>query len=151
MLDKVKELLSAKKGSWEQSGGKPELQVAVCALLLEMAHVDYDYHPAERDTIIALLQERFALSGEDTAELMQIAEAGRVKFPELAPFIYVINAAYSSEDKRDLLVMLWQVILADERFDSYEELLMRKLGPMLEVDQATIEEVRQLALDDVEK
>lgn len=145
MLDEVKKLLAGDEQPEGGEAGKPELQVAVCALLLEMAHVDFDYDPSERETIIAVLSKRFGLGQAETGELLALAEAGRAAYPELSPFIATINKAYGGQEKFDLLVMLWQVILADKRLDAYEQLLMRKLGPMLSVDESKVEEAMQRA------
>ena len=78
---------------------------------------------------------------------MARGEIERKRYTDLWPFTEAINRAYSTDEKRELLVMLWQVIFADRRLDSYEELLMRKLQPMLEVDQAMVMEARQIASD----
>ncbi len=145
MLDEVKKLLAGDDDPEGGEAGKPELVVAVCALLLEMAHVDYDYVPSERETIIEVLGKHFGLGEAEMVELLALAEAGRAAYPELSPFINIINKAYGEQEKLELLVMLWQVILADKRFDTYEELLMRKLGPMLAVDESTVAEAKRRA------
>lgn len=142
MTDKIKELLSAQEGAEREQGGKGYLEVAVCALLLEMAHVDYDFAPVERETIVAVLRARFDLDAEQMEELIALAESERVQYPDLGPFTRTINEAYSEAEKYDLLVMLWQVIAADRRLDTYEELLMRSLQPALGVSQEMVEKAR---------
>ena len=147
MTDKVRELLHAGEGTPRDPGEKDYLRVAVCALLLEMAKVDYYYAPEERETILAVLREFFGLSDPQLEELMQLAESERVKYPDLGPFTRVINEAYSEGEKYDLLVMLWQVIAADRRLDTYEELLMRRLRPALGMSQERVDEARKFAYE----
>ena len=123
----------------------PQLKVTVCAMLLAMAYVDYDYNPEEKKTIAALMQRRYGLSDAENETLIAEADAERKRHTDLQTFVETINESYSIDEKTSLLVMLWQVIYADRRLDSYEELLMRKLQPMLEVDKEMIDQARQIA------
>ncbi len=124
---------------------KPELRVTLCAMLLAMAHVDYDYDPDEEKTIAALMQRHYGLSEAEMKTLFSAADAERKRYKDLWTFVETINESYSKDDKMALLVMLWQVIYADKRLDAYEELLMRKLQPMLEIDKEMVDEARQIA------
>ena len=123
----------------------PQLKVTVCAMLLAMAYVDYDYNPEEKKTIAALMQRRYGLSDAENETLIAEADAERKRHTDLQTFVETINESYSKDEKTSLLVMLWQVIYADRRLDSYEELLMRKLQPMLEVDKEMVDQARQIA------
>ena len=132
-------------GGPDTGNDKPQLRVTLCAMLLAVAHVDYDYHPDEKKTIAVLMQRHYGLSDADMETLFSAADTERKRYKDLWPFVETINESYSKDDKMGLLVMLWQVIYADKRLDSYEELLMRKLQPMLEVEKEMVDEARQIA------
>ncbi len=132
-------------GGPDAADDKPQLRVTLCAMLLAMAHVDYDYHPDEKKTIAALMKRRYGLDDAEMETLLSAADAERKRYKDLWPFVEIINESYSKDEKMALLVMLWQVIYADKRLDSYEELLMRKLQPMLDVEKEMVDEARQMA------
>ena len=136
---------SGSPGEPDASDDKPQLRVTLCAILLAMAHVDYDYHPDEKKTIIVLMQRRYGLNDAEMETLLSAADTERKRYKDLWPFVEAINESYSKDEKMALLVMLWQVIYADRRLDSYEELLMRKLQPMLEVEKEMVDEARRIA------
>jgi uncharacterized tellurite resistance protein B-like protein len=139
MSEKIKELLAAKPGD------KRYLEIAVCALLLEMAKVDFDYAPVEKETIVAVLGRQFQMTNAELEQLIELAEGERVRYPDLGPFTRAISEGFSQEEKSELLLMLWHVVAADKRLDSYEELLMRRLQPALGVTQEMVAEARELA------
>lgn len=122
------------------AGEKPRVRITVCALLLAMAHVDYEYHESEREVIAEMLKAAYDLNDSEMETLFSAADTERKRYSNLWPFVETINDAYSKDEKFQLLVMLWKVILADKRLDSYEELLMRKLEPMLDVNHEMVVE-----------
>jgi uncharacterized tellurite resistance protein B-like protein len=141
----AEETQNSTTGDAQGAEAKPKVRVTVCALLLAMAHVDYEYLPEEREVIAELLKAEFDLNDGEMETLFSAADTERKRYSNLWPFVETINDAYSDEEKQHLLVMLWKVIFADKRLDSYEELLMRKLEPMLAVDHEMVVEAMRLA------
>lgn len=132
-------------GKTQGAEAKPKVRVTVCALLLAMAHVDYEYVPEEREVIAEMMKAEFDLNDGEMETLFSAADTERKRYSNLWPFVETINDAYSKNDKLHLLVMLWRVIFADKRLDTYEELLMRKLEPMLDVDHEMVIEAMRIA------
>ncbi len=116
----------------------PEDQVAVCAILLQVAEVDGEFVPEELEEIILQLRAYFGLSKLQAQELIGIAELRRAKSPDLLPFAKVIARSYSPEKKQEVLVMVWQVIYADNRLDPYEDQLAQRLQSILAVDHSVL-------------
>lgn len=108
-----------------------QIQIATCALLLEMAHTDEEFHGAESVLIEDLLQSRFALSSEASAALMERAHKERDASLDLYAFAREINDQFSIADKIELVEELWRVVYADGLIDKYEEYLMRQLTSLL--------------------
>ena len=136
---------SVTTGNIQAADMKPRVKVTVCALLLAMAHVDYEFHETERNVIAEMLKAQFDLDDAEMETLFSAADTERKRYSNLWPFVETINDAFSTDEKFQLLVMLWRVILADKRLDSYEELLMRKLEPMLDVNHEMVVEAMRVA------
>ena len=127
------------------AGEKPRVRITVCALLLAMAHVDYEFHESEREVIAEMMKAEFDLNDSEMETLFSAADTERKRYSNLWPFVETINDSFSKEEKFQLLVMLWRVIFADKRLDTYEELLMRKLEPMLDVGHEMVVEAMNAA------
>jgi uncharacterized tellurite resistance protein B-like protein len=109
------------------------LQVATCALLLEVAHADDEYSDDEVATIMALVGRRFALSAEQTADLLHVADAERKRSGDLYQFARLVNNSFSRERKLAVLELLWQVVYSDGMLEAHEDALMHKMGTLLGV------------------
>ena len=145
MLDKLKALLSGEEGSGPQSANLPDEPVAVTAILLEAAEADQTVDPEEHDMIVSMLSEHYALDQAEVKDLIERTQQHREKSVDLWPFTRAISTRFSPEKKRDLLVMVWQVVFADGRLDPYEEQLTRRLQSMLSVNHSLIIEAKTLA------
>ncbi|MBI4083350.1 MAG: TerB family tellurite resistance protein [Candidatus Lambdaproteobacteria bacterium] len=146
MLDKLKAMLAgASSGPARLTEFKPDLQVAVCAILLEVARADQEFTEAERATIRRLLADRFTLGAAEVEGLIALAEEERRRSPDLWPFTNAIAKAYAPEEKLPLLVMVWQVILADARLDAQEDHLAHRLQQMLLVNHSVLMEAKRQA------
>ena len=121
-----------------QGASDRRLEVAVCALLLEVAHADADFSAAERELVGTLLGERFSLAGPQVRELMALAEAERARSTDLYGFTRLIAQTYDDAGKRTLLELLWRVIYSDGRLEAHEDALMHKLAHLLGLHHADL-------------
>lgn len=129
MLDRLRRLLS---GETDGSGHRPDrVQVATCALLLEMAHADKRYDPDEEDLVEEHLQQHFDLTGEELADLVRDARDARRQSADLFQFAREINAVCSAEEKLAIMETLWRIVYADGVLDKYEDALARQLATLL--------------------
>ena len=111
-----------------------KIQVATCALLLEVAHSDDEFSEIEEDNIVQILEKDFDLSGEYAQELMTLSEQARQESIDLWGFTRLINENYSLEDKIKIIEMVWKVIYADGKLDKYEDHLAHKLSQLLKLE-----------------
>lgn len=135
MLNRIRALLSA-NGPQSQSGRFDRVQVATCALLLEVAHSDGHYHEVEAQLVHDLLAEKFDLSASAAAELVDHAHDHRAESHDLFQFAREINAQFSYEEKLDILEGVWRIICADGTLDKFEDSLARQLTTLLRLDDA---------------
>lgn len=145
MLERLKSLFHHIQGSPRLTEHLPEEQVAVCAILLEVAESDQDYDQNEHQVIVQQLQHYFSLGQAAVEALIATTQEERTHSADLWPFTRAIAAAYDPDRKREVLTMVWQVIFADGRLDPYEDQLARRLQTMLSVNQSVLIDAKQLA------
>lgn len=114
------------------------VQVAICALLLEIAHSDGHYHAVEARVVHDLLADKFKMPAEMVAELVDYAHAERSESLDLFQFAREINAHFSREEKLDVMEGFWQVIYADGKIDKYEDALARQLAQLLRLSHKDV-------------
>lgn len=107
------------------------VQVATCALLLEIAHSDEEFDDAERNTILTIVQREFDLSKELAHELLDLSKKEREKSIDLWQFARAIRENYSVEEKTKVMETVWEVIYADGTLDPHEDYLVHKLSKLL--------------------
>src|SRR5690242_12326172 len=105
-----------------------KLQLACAALLVELSAADQHRDEQEKQTLLKILRESFALEEKELQALTQLAEQEARTATSLFQFTSLINAGYGYGQKVQLLEQLWQVAYADGRLDRYEEHLIRKIA-----------------------
>jgi uncharacterized tellurite resistance protein B-like protein len=111
-----------------------ELQIATCALLLEIAHADNEFSPAEEQKIGQLMRAHFALPQEAFLEIKKLAEKKRKGSIDLWHFAKTIKEQYSYGQKEKIIEMLWAVIYTDDVLDAHEDYLVHKLATVLNLN-----------------
>lgn len=125
------------------------IQVATCALLLEVAKSDYEFSSIEKTTIGAILKKDFQISAEAIGELMEIAKRRREESIDLWEFTHLINENYSKEEKIKVVEAAWKVIYADKKLDKYENHLVHKLARLLRLRHSDLIEAKLGVLDKI--
>jgi uncharacterized tellurite resistance protein B-like protein len=113
-----------------------EQRLAAAVLLLEVARADYDHHPAERDALRAGLAREFGVAEAALDALLDQAELKAKQSVSLYEFVTTLNRTLSTDDKRGLLHLLWEVAHSDGRVDPHEEHLLRQLADLLHLSHA---------------
>ncbi|HEU5262574.1 MAG TPA: TerB family tellurite resistance protein [Gemmatimonadales bacterium] len=152
MLDAIKRFVARRivrpeSGSQPTEGpsGPSGIQVAACALLLELAHADDEFSPAERTHIESALRRHFGLDETTARELMELAEAERRQSIDHYQFARTITQQYDLGQKMVLAEVMWGVILADGEIRRHESYLVRKLANLLDLAPAYLARARRAA------
>ena len=114
----------------EQNSGH-DIQVATCALFLEMAQIDESFTKEEMEAILLILKSKYGLSPEYADALVEEAKKELEASIDLWQFSKKINENYSIEEKIEIIESLWQIVFIDEKMDKYENYLMHKLSSLL--------------------
>jgi len=125
--------------------GPSGVQLAACALLLELAHADGVMSPSELAHIEAAVQRHFGLDDATARELIALAEAERRQSIDHFQFTRLIAAEYDLGQKMVLAEVMWGVILADGELATHETWLVRKLAHLLELEPGYLAEARRSA------
>jgi uncharacterized tellurite resistance protein B-like protein len=121
------------------------VQLAACALLLELAHADGEFSAPERQHIEGALSRHFGLDEATAQELMELAEAARSQAIDQFQFTRVITEQYDLGQKMVLAEVMWGVILADGKIAEHEAYLVRKLANLLELEPGYLAQARRAA------
>jgi uncharacterized tellurite resistance protein B-like protein len=121
------------------------VQVAACALLLEIAHADDEFSAVERTRIEQALDRQFGLDEAARTELIALAEAERRRSTDDFHLTRIINEYYDLGQKMVLAELMWAVILADGEVAKHEAYLVRKLANLLDLEPAYLSQARRRA------
>jgi len=147
MLEHLKRLLAGRPEPPPDAGpsGTPghDLQVAACALLLELAHADDEFSGGERRHIEEALARHFGLGAEAAVELMTLAQDRRGDAADLHQFTSVIARQYDEGQRLVLAEVLWRIVYADGELSRHESYLMRKLANLLDLRPGFLAEARK--------
>ena len=139
MISKLKELfgLAGPKG---QQGPDPDekMRTALAALLVEMARADFDQTDAENQEIAKLLAQHFRVSEAEARALLSRAQVELDDAVCLHDFTRTLHQELDPQQKQQIVAMLWQVALADDKLDKYEEYLVRKIADLLYISPSDV-------------
>jgi uncharacterized tellurite resistance protein B-like protein len=109
------------------------LRLAAAALLFEIVRADAEIKEEERTVVRAAIQGTFGLEKEQTEELMRLAEEASRDATSLYEFTHLVDEAFSPEQKKRVVELLWLVTFADAKKDAREEQLVRRIAGLLHV------------------
>lgn len=140
MLDFIKQLLtnSFNNSSSESSAKEKRLQVATCALFIEIANADFNFTQDERDEIISVMQKIFDLDENQSKELVQLAEQKVKDSVSIYEFTQLIDQNFSRDEKFEILKNLWRLVYKDKILNQYEDHLMKRIGHNLKFEHREI-------------
>lgn len=142
MLNFLKQLLTnnCNENSGSEKGMSHEkmIQVATCAIFLEIANADEGFTEDERAKIISIMKSTFDLSDEYAHELVELAEQAVDRSVSVYEFTDQVNANFSAEEKYEILTNLWRLIYIDKQLDKYEDFLIKRIGNNLHFEHREI-------------
>ncbi len=140
MLDSIKSFFESNfiAGSASSRGESAidNPQLALAALMIEVAEADYEDAPEEQTAILNIVKASFDLKDNNAEELIQLAKAEHSKSTDYFQFTRLINDHYSAQQKIDLIENLWQIAFSDQTLDKYEEHVIRRISDLLYVSHS---------------
>jgi uncharacterized tellurite resistance protein B-like protein len=148
LWERVKAHLEHRSVLREDKDGQPadvELQAATAILLLEAAHGDEEYVWREHRVILRGLERGVGIGRAEALDLLGRAEEIRPPVVKLADVTEVIVDRYSSEQRREIVTLLWKVIDADDVVDEWEEIFATHVARAVGLSREEVETARERA------
>ena len=130
MLSYIKDLFtdSGKENQENKSPNNHNLQIAACALLLEIGTADDNLSELEKEKIIQLMKAKFELTESEVKNLIASSEAEIEESVSIYEFTDVLNKNLSNDEKYNVIKYLWHIAYADGNVDSYEDFYIKKIS-----------------------
>jgi len=147
MLDRLLALLAQTPSAPPDTVGAPfqRRQIAVVALLIELAQSDRHLEPEELATIERIVGERFGLDPATTTRLIAAARSELDAALEDWVFAKAVREGFDAKERVEIVEMLWEVVYADGGLARLEASLMRRLSAQLEIGESEREAARAQA------
>ncbi len=115
---------------------RPEIDphVAATALLVEAALSDGIYADCEQDMIVDTLEAAFGMDPEKAAKVLDQAEELAETAVDHHRFTKVVKTCLSEQERIALIEQLWMVALADGEKSPFEDAFVRRIAPLLGID-----------------
>jgi uncharacterized tellurite resistance protein B-like protein len=114
------------------------LRLATAVLMIDVARADYSFDENEFEQILELVKEHFALSSEDTANLIVAAKETSDEAVSAYEFTKLLHDNLDEREKARIVSLLWQIAYADGELDKYENSFVLKIGDLLHVSRARV-------------
>ena len=113
-----------------------DLALATAALMMEVARADQAFEASEAEAMLQQLGKRLEIEDAAVNDLVELAKDTSEEAHDLYAFTEVINARYTYSEKKQLIVDLWNVALADESIDANEDHIIRRIAGLMNVDHS---------------
>lgn len=121
------------------------LQLAACALMLEVARMDQSVSEDELKVVADSARQLLQLNQEEVDEIMVLAGQEAKEATSLYQFTNLIHEHYDAQQKFQLLRLMWDVALADGRIAALEEHMIRRVADLLYIPHVQFVQARHLA------
>lgn len=128
-----------------QTAAPDALQLAACALLLDIAYADGEYTTGERVHIERSLELHFALPPDAAQKIIALAEEERAKAVDHFAFTSTLLRGYDTAQKMVLAEVMWGVVLADGKVADHEHYLTRKISNLLNLEPGYLSSAKRAA------
>jgi uncharacterized tellurite resistance protein B-like protein len=122
------------------------LRLATAAVLLDIAYADGTFSPAEDGNVVGFLTERFALSREDAAQLIEAADEIRKKTVDHFALTHYIRKNSPLAERIEIVKTMWRLVYSDGTLTDYEGYLVRKLADLLGLEHHVMIDAKSAVL-----
>ncbi len=145
MLNSLRKLLfnedkdENRNSSSDKSASKEhKLEIATCALFIELAKADGDFSAQERDFIIEMMRRCFNLDELEVKIIFEVAEQNVDKSISIYEFTSELNNHFNQTEKESIIKNLWRLIYTDKKLNAYEDSLIKKIGMTMNLEHKQI-------------
>jgi uncharacterized tellurite resistance protein B-like protein len=149
MLSMIRNILKGNNGNEREreGGGEQRIHLAAGVLLLEAAHIDNECTVEEMEHVVQTLRDKFSLSADCVAELLELAHLERQEAIDLWQFTNRVNQNFNKDEKLTIMEDVWRVIFMDGRLDEHEDHFAHKLANLLRLSHKEMIDAKLRARD----
>ncbi len=135
MLNKIDSFFSKYLSKKSSEAQMPHaIEVATCAVLLEIARIDEEFTNEEQQIINSILKKKFSLTDKEVENLVKLTSEELKQSSDLWRFTDTINKNFTKEQKVQLIEHIWQIIYSDKHLKGHEDYLVHKLQRLIWLD-----------------
>jgi uncharacterized tellurite resistance protein B-like protein len=108
-----------------------DYRLAAAALLVHAAAIDGEMSGSERDTLHAVIKQKFSLDDAATDELIAKATAAEHEAVDLYHFTHQLNRVLDEPGRAKIVEMMWEIVFADGQRDELEDNLVWRAADLL--------------------
>lgn len=120
-------------------------QLAVAALLIEVAMADHVFDLSEMQSLKLHLKQKFEIDAAQLNELIDLAKEEAADSTSLHQFTTLIHQHCNPQEKFELLVSMWELAFADKDLNKYEEYVIRKVADLIYVSHSDFVRAKSIA------
>ncbi|BDM65969.1 tellurium resistance terB-like protein subgroup 2 [Shewanella sp. NFH-SH190041] len=147
MLAKLKNFLNAHLQTQSPEEKQRQLNLAAASMLLEVVFADEVLAPEEEHLLPQVMQQTLGLSATDSQSVIDEARSRQKEATSLYEFTTEINAAFSIEQKQQLVLAMWQLAYADGKLCQYEDQIIRRMADLLYLKHSELIQARNRAIE----
>ena len=125
------------------------LQIATCAILMEIAGADDNFTDDERTMIIETLKQEYSLSKAEIEELMVQTKNEIDMSVDVWSFAHIIDENLSEPEKIKIMEAIWEIIYSDGQLSAYEDVFVHKLYFLLGLTHDQMIDTKMRVLDQI--
>ncbi|WP_245413928.1 TerB family tellurite resistance protein [Fulvimarina endophytica] len=114
-------------------GGEDDLNVAIAALLYHVVSADGVVTQAERASLLQVLQDDYAMTGEEADRVARAGEKASDEAVDLYHFTSLIKNRLDETARIEIVRHLWQVTYADGEVHELEDNVVWRVSELLGV------------------
>jgi uncharacterized tellurite resistance protein B-like protein len=148
-IAKILDMLTGRAAEPQPAYRHDPLRLATAAVLLEAAHADGEFTPAEDGNLADFLATRFQLSPDDTAELIGAADEIRRKTIDHFALTSYIRKNTPLVERIEIVKTMWRMVYSDGKLTDYEGYMVRKLADLLGLEHRVMIDAKSAVLDEL--
>lgn len=119
-----------------------KIEIATCALFIELAKADGNFSDDEKLFIISLMKDCFNLNEQELNIIFEVAEQKADQSVSIYEFTSELNDHFNQSQKEAMVKNLWRLIYKDQKLNAYEDSLIKKIGLTLNLEHKRIIELK---------
>lgn len=127
------------------------LRLATAAMLLEIAHADGSFSPAENEDLTSYLIRTFSLDAGAARELMASADEIRGQTIDHFALTNTIRLQAPLEERIEIVKTMWRIAYADGKLTEYENYLVRKLADLLGLEHHVMIDAKVAVIEEMQR